>query len=59
MRDLDTIFGISAISLGSTGLTLQIVLEVTSIVVVGVNLVLALGGCYLLYLRIRRARRKR
>ncbi len=56
-RDLDTWVGIGTVAAGSTGLTVQVLLDYASVLVVGVNLALAIGGLYLLHLRIRRARR--
>jgi len=56
LKDLDTWVGGGSVVLGSTGLTVQVLMDFASLAVVSVNLVLALGGAYLLYLRIRRAR---
>ena len=56
MKDIDTWIGSTMIAGGSTGITLQVVMNYVSYGVVGANLLLALGGGYLLFLRIKRAR---
>ncbi|MEK9752561.1 MAG: hypothetical protein VW338_05030 [Rhodospirillaceae bacterium] len=56
-RHLDTIAGAAATVAGSVGLTVQMVTEFASLVVVGLNILLAMGGLYLLWLRIKKARR--
>jgi len=57
VNDFDTWVGLSTATLGSTGLAIHLWLPYLSVAAVGLNMVLALGGLYLLYLRIKRLRR--
>ena len=56
MNDMDTWVGTGMIAAGSTGLTIQVVMSYVSFGVIGANLLLALGGGYLLWLRIKKAK---
>jgi len=47
-----------AVMAGGTGLTLQWLTDFGSLLVIGINLVLGLGGIYLLWLKVRAARRE-
>lgn len=51
---IDTGVGTVATAIGSAGVTTQLATEVLSLTVVVVNLVLALGGMYLLYRRLKK-----
>jgi hypothetical protein len=57
VKDTDTVIGAGAAIAGSTGLGIQWALDFGSLAVIAINLVLGFGGLYLLWLRIRRARR--
>lgn len=54
----DAILGSAMTALGSGGATYQLLSNVANLTVVILNIILALGGLYLLYLRIRKARRE-
>jgi len=56
-RTIDAAVGSGSIGIGSAGLTLQFMQNTMSLTLMVVNIALALGGMYLLYLRIRKARR--
>lgn len=56
-KNQDTLVGYGATAAGSAGLIAQWLTEFGSALVIGINLLLALGGLYLLYLRIVKARR--
>lgn len=58
IKDPDTIIGASATAAGAGGLTLQTLLQFGNITVVLINIIVAIGGMYLLSLRIRKARRE-
>jgi len=51
---IDTGVGTVAAAVGSAGITVQLVTEVLSLTVVVVNLLLALGGIYLLWWRLNK-----
>jgi len=57
VKDTDTVIGAGAALAGSTGLGVQWALDFGSLAVIAINLILGFGGLYLLWLRIRRARR--
>lgn len=57
-KNHDTLVGYSATAAGSAGLVAQWLTEFGSALVIGINILLALGGLYLLYLRIAKARRE-
>lgn len=57
-KDPDTIIGAGAAVAGTGGLTLQTLLQFGNITVVLINIIVAIGGMYLLSLRIRKARRE-
>lgn len=62
MRDhiqdaFDKVVGGTATLLGSAGITVQWWVGVGDLVLMGMNILLAIGGLHLLYLRVRRARR--
>lgn len=46
-----------AVMASGTGFTLQWLTDFGSLLVIGINLVLGLGGIYLLWLKVRAARR--
>lgn len=56
IRHPDTLIGGGLAAGGSAGLTVQIVTQYASLGVLLLNGALALGGLYLLWLRIRKAR---
>ena len=58
MRDPDAAVGAGMALAGSTGLGVQWALNFGSMAVIIVNLILGVGGLYLLALRIRKARRE-
>ncbi len=47
----DTVVGAAAAAAGSAGITLQIITDYASLAVISLNLVLAIGGIYVLFLR--------
>ena len=53
----DNIVGSAATAIGTAGMTYQFTVDALSLVVLIANAVVALGGIYLLYVRIRAARR--
>lgn len=53
----DTVVGYGATAGGSLGLTVQWLTDFGSLAVILLNILLALGGLYLLYLRAAKARR--
>jgi hypothetical protein len=55
-RDPDIAIGSIAAAGGSAGMTMHLLADTLSLLVLGVNLVVALGGAYLLWLRIKKAR---
>ena len=55
-RDPDIAIGATAAAGGSAGMTMHLLAGTLSLLVLGVNLVVALGGGYLLWLRIKKAR---
>ena len=57
VRDPDAVVGWVATAGGTTGLTVQLLTDFGSIALIVVNLLLALGGLYLLVLRIIKAHR--
>ena len=57
-RDPDIAIGATAAAGGSAGMTIHLLADTLSLLVLGVNLVVALGGAYLLWLRIKRARKE-
>jgi ABC-type enterobactin transport system permease subunit len=57
-RDPDILIGVSAAAGGSAGMTINLLADTLSLAVLGVNLVVALGGGYLLWLRIKKARKE-
>ena len=57
VKDTDAVIGAGAALAGSTGLGIQWALNFGSLAVIAINLILGFGGLYLLWLRIRRARR--
>lgn len=56
-RNSDLLVGAGAAAGGSAGLVAQFLTQFGSAALVGLNLLLAAGGLYLLYLRIVKARR--
>ncbi len=56
-KEADTVIGAGAALAGSAGLGVQWALNFGSLAVIAINLILGFGGLYLLWLRIRRARR--
>lgn len=57
MKDPDILIGGGMVVGGGSGLTLQFATQVASLTVIALNAVIALGGLYLLWLRIKRARK--
>jgi hypothetical protein len=57
-RDPDIVIGSIAAAGGSAGMTINLLADTLSLAVLGVNLVVALGGGYLLWLRIKKARKE-
>lgn len=57
-RPDDALVGKAATAGGSLGLTIQWLTDFGSLIVIALNIVLALGGLYLLYLRTLKARRE-
>lgn len=55
-RDPDTLIGWAAAATGTGGLTIQWATNFGSLLVIALNIVLAVGGGYLLWLRIIKAR---
>ena len=53
----DHIVGSAATAIGTAGMAYQFTVDALSLVVLVANAVVALGGIYLLYVRIRAARR--
>ena len=47
----DTVVGAAAAAAGGAGITVQIITEYASLAVISLNLVLAIGGLYVLFLR--------
>jgi len=56
-RDPDVLVGSAMTAAGGLGLTVQIVTQFASLAAVLLNVVLAAGGLYLLWLRIQKAKR--
>ncbi len=54
---LDTALGGFATIAGGLGLTVQVATNFGNLVLVGLNIALAIGGLYLLVIRIKRARK--
>jgi len=57
-RDPDIAIGSIAAAGGSAGMTMHLLADTLSLAVLSVNLIVALGGGYLLWLRIRKARKE-
>jgi hypothetical protein len=57
-RDPDIAIGSIAAVGGSAGMTMHLLADTLSLAVLGVNLLVALGGGYLLWLRIKKARKE-
>jgi len=57
-RDPDIAIGSIAAAGGSAGMTMHLLADTLSLLVLSVNLIVALGGGYLLWLRIRKARKE-
>ena len=57
-RDPDIAIGSIAAAGGSAGMTMHLLADTLSLAVLSVNLIVALGGAYLLWLRIRKARKE-
>ena len=55
-RDPDITIGSIAAVGGSAGMTMNLLADTLSLLVLSVNLIVALGGAYLLWLRIKKAR---
>lgn len=55
----DKAIGVTAAVAGSAGITVQWLTGFGNLILIGLNIVLAVGGLYLLWLRIRRARREK
>lgn len=55
---IDTGTGTAAVAAGSVSGYFQMVTDVTSVLLSIANLALVLGGCYLLFFRIKKARRE-
>lgn len=51
MPQIDAALGKVAVAAGSAGLTLQLLTDWGGLLVIGLNILLALGGLYLLWLR--------
>ena len=51
----DTVVGLTATGLGTGGLTVQVATQYASLAVIFLNILLALGGLYLLWPRIKKA----
>lgn len=54
----DAIIGTTSAAIGSGGITYQMVTQTLSVTALVVNLILAVAGGYLLWLRIRKAKRE-
>lgn len=54
----DTIVAKGATAVGAMGITYQVVFDALSLVALIINVLLAAGGLYLLWLKIRKARRE-
>lgn len=54
----DLTVGVAAAATGGGGLTVQMAVGIGNLVLVGLNILLALGGLYLVYLRVRRTQRR-
>ena len=52
----DLLVGGTAATAGTGGLTVQWAIGMGNLTLIAINIILALGGCYLVYLRIRQAR---
>lgn len=50
----DIVFSTTAISAGTIGAWMQLAGDIASLVLIGLNALLAIGGLILIYLRIRR-----
>jgi uncharacterized protein YcfJ len=59
LKDVDTITGAALAAVGSGGITLQVITEFSNLALTVVNVIIALGGAYLLYLRIRKMRHEK
>ena len=55
---IDTAVGVGAASVGSLAAGFHMVTEVVGLLTLGFNFTIAVGGAYLLYLRIRRIKDK-
>ena len=55
---IDTVVGGGAAAVGSLAATMHMVTDVISLVTLAINFVIAAGGAYLLYLRIKRIKNK-
>lgn len=53
----DIVIGATMTAIGGVGATVQIITQFGNLLVMGLNVLLAIGGLYLLYLRIRKARK--
>jgi hypothetical protein len=58
-KDPDAVAGGVLAAAGATGLSIQAITQGLNLAVVCINLLLGLGGLYLLFVRIRRARRQK
>ncbi len=56
--DSDIVVGGLAAAGGATGITFQVITNFANLTILVINLLVALGGLYLLWLRIRRQRRE-
>lgn len=54
----DKTLGIVLAAGGGTGLTIQWLTNFGNVILIALNVILAIGGIYLLFLRIRRAHRQ-
>lgn len=51
----DTIIGIGAAGVGGAGTAFQMATQIGSLILIGLNIVLALGGIYLVWTRLRKS----
>lgn len=58
MQDMDATIGKGLAIAGAGGLTIQWLTDFGSLIAMGINIILGLGGLYLLYLRVKKAHRE-
>ena len=54
----DAVIAKGATAIGTLGITYQVIFDALSLVALVINVLLAAGGLYLLWLKIRKARRE-